>query len=101
MADRIGLQTIFENILGSRNVYYQPPPSIKINYPAIVYQRSNVAIKHADNKSYKKDRYYMVTLIDKDPESPYIDSLLDLPYCDFDRHYVADNLNHDVFTIYY
>ena len=37
MANRLDLQALLEDLLGSRNVYYQPPESVKMNYPAIVY----------------------------------------------------------------
>ena len=34
MASRLELQSKFEELLGSRNVYYQPPESIKMSYTA-------------------------------------------------------------------
>jgi hypothetical protein len=30
-----------------------------------------------------------------------VDDILALPYCQFDRSYVSDNLNHFVFTLYF
>jgi hypothetical protein len=30
-----------------------------------------------------------------------IKKLLALPYCEYNRHYVAENLNHDVLTLYF
>ena len=100
MASRLELQTKFENILGSRNVYFQPPASVQMRYPAIVYSRKNIEIRNANDGIYRIVPGYEAILIDKNPDSKYIDELLRLPYCRFDCHYEADNLNHDVFTIY-
>jgi len=95
------LQALLETILGSRNVYFQPPESVKMNYPAIVYSLDDVYGHSADDFDYIAVRGYSVTLITKDPDSEYIDSIKALPLCSYDRHYYADNLNHDTFTIYY
>ena len=100
MASRLNLQTKLEGILGSRNVYYQPPASVKMQYPAIVYRRKDVDTRFANNVVYMQSSSYEVVLIDKNPDSEFVDKILRLPYCSYDRHYTADNLNHDVFTIY-
>lgn len=98
--NRLDLQTKFEEILGSRNVYFQPPASVKMQYPAIVYSLKNIEKNFANNLSYIVTPGYEVILIDKNPDSVYIEKILELPYCGFDRHYTSDNLNHFVFTIY-
>lgn len=91
---------MFENILGSRNVYFQPPPSVKIKYPAIVYSLDTIEVDHANNRLYKKIPKYTATLIDTNPSSEYLVKIMNLPYSKFDRFYTSDNLNHFVFTIY-
>lgn len=101
MASRLELQSKFEDVLGSRNVYFQPPSSVRMQYPAIVYSRKDIEDRFANDKIYRKLPCYEAILIDKNPDSEFIDKILDLPYCSFDRHYEADNLNHDVFTIFY
>lgn len=101
MGSRAELQALLESLLGSRNVYFQPPASVLMKYPAIVYSRDDIDARNANNKVYTKTVAYSVTVIDKDPESSVIDKIADLPMCSFDRHYVADNLNHDVFTLYF
>lgn len=98
---REALQALFEGLLGSRNVYYQPPESVKLNYPCIVYERSDIRTDSANNKPYLKHNQYMVTYIDEDPDSEIPDKLLELRYCSFDRHFTSDNLNHDVFKLYF
>ena len=95
------LQAIFEEILGSRNVYYNPPASVRMNYPAIVFSRSKIEKRNANNKTYIQNNRYEVTVIDRDPDCKYIENILRLPMCAFDRHFVSDNLHHNTFTLYY
>ena len=101
MADRLSLQTKLEHLLGSRNVYYQPPTSVVMKYPAIVYSKANKNGTFANDKRYSKLQSYELIVIDRKPDNPVIDKLLDLPYCSYVRPYVADNLYHDVLTLYY
>lgn len=102
MSNRQDLQTLLEEeIMGSENVYFQPPATKKMEYPAIVYSLSNIVNTFANNSSYKRARAYQVILIDKNPDSEYVDKILSLPMCSFDRHYKSDNMNHFVFTLYY
>ncbi len=98
---RLVLHEKLKAILGSENVYYQPPESVKIKYPAIVYSRSNIENTHANNKVYYQKTSYEVTVIGKQPDSETADKISLLPFCRFNRHFVSDNLYHDVFTIYF
>lgn len=95
------LQSELEAILGSKYVYYQPPPSIMMHYPCIVYNRSDIRNLHADNLPYRQGHLYDLTVIDEDPDSEIVTRVSKLSRCRYDRHYTADELNHDVFTIYY
>ena len=95
------MQTTLEEMLGNRNVYYQPPENLKMNYPAIRYTKSKIDSNYADDRTYKNMTRYELIVIDKNPDNPVIDKLLELPYCSFERHYKSDNLNHDVLTLYY
>lgn len=101
MADRLDLQSIFEELLESRNVYYQPPESTKMQYDAIRYSKKNIMSTYANNARYSMMDCYEVIVISRKPDHPVIKKLLALPYCSYDRHYVSDNLNHDVLTIYF
>lgn len=100
MSKRLELQTMFESMLGSRNVYFQPPPTVKMKYPAIVYSLDRIENTHADNLVYKQDKLYMITLIVYDPDSEIIDQISKLPNCKFVRHFKVDNLNHYNFVLY-
>lgn len=98
---RIELQNLLEGILGTRNVYYQPPESIRMEFPAIIYSLNRIRNNHADNSVYIKSKEYELMVIDWDPESEIIEKVLELPFCRFDRSYKADDLNHFVFTLNY
>lgn len=101
MANRPDLQTIFESILNSENVYFNPPESKKMSYPAIRYSRARIQSRFANNSVYKQDNRYEVIAIYRDPDSDIPVKISQLPMCSHDRHYVADNLHHDVFTLYF
>ena len=98
---RIELGELFRTILGNSHVYFQPPETVKMEYPCIVYSLSDILTRHADNKPYSAKRQYQVTLITRDPDTSYPDVLADLPLTAFDRYYSSDNLNHYVYTMYY
>lgn len=102
MASRLELQTKLEEILGNRSVYYQPPSTIQMEYPAIVYSKVDIRTTHANNAMYSKMNQYTLIVIDKKPDNPVVDKLLkEFTYCSYDRQYKSDNLNHDVLTLYY
>lgn len=97
---RLRLHELLKNALGSNKVYFQPPESLKLNYPCIVYTRSNGDTLYADNGTYKFDIGYQVTLISMDPDDSILDKIAAIPMCRYDRSYKNEDLNHDVFRIY-
>lgn len=102
MASRLHLHEELCTLLDSRNVYYNPPESVKLQYRCIKYSLSGVDIKRANDKIYNTKNRYELILIDQDPDTAYHDKILNhFQMCSFDRSYKADNLNHFVYTIYY
>lgn len=99
---RLELHQKLIDLFGNSRVYYQPPENLKMEYPCIKYSKLRVDHKHADNINYNFRNGYQIIIIDKLPDNPIIDKiLLGLPLTKYDRHYVYDNLNHDVINIYY
>lgn len=98
---REDLQALLVLLLGSPNVYFQPPPTLVMNYPCIVYKREYKATLFAGNRPYRHRKRYLVTVITKDPDSDIPGRIADLPLCAYDRFYTADNLNHDVFKLFF
>lgn len=100
MHSRLTLHEALVEALGTRYVYFQPPEEVKMTYPAIRYQLQGNRVKRANNGLYLNDQAYMVTIIDEDPDSEIPSRVETIPYCRFDRFYIADNLNHWVYVIY-
>ena len=101
MAQRLELQALLVDLLGSNNVYFQPPPTVQMSYPCIVYKRDSIQTDFADDKPYSIAKRYLVTVIDQNPDGTLIDKVAALPKCIHDRFYTADNLNHDVFRLFF
>lgn len=97
--DRIQLQTLLESL--TPNVYFQPPSGSQMQYPCIVYQRDQAMTQFADNAPYRYTKRYQVTVIDRSPDSTIPDAVAALPMAEFNRFFVADGLNHDVFNVYF
>lgn len=107
MSSRLELHEIlcdFVNITepdGDRHVYFNPPASVKMKYKAIRYNTKTYDKVFANNLVYNLKTCYELVVIDKDPESDLVQKVLMLPYCEHNRRYIADNLYHDVFTLFY
>lgn len=96
----VQLQSLLETIVP--NVYFNPPSTISMQYPCIRFQKDGSLKQHADNTQYRRSQRYQLTFISRDPDDrEYLDLIEALPMCTDDRSYVADNLNHDVFTIFF
>lgn len=97
------LQVILQEIMGNDGkAYFQPPENLKLSYPCIVFERTNALTNYADNKPYQVTKRYTVTLITKGADNDkYLDQLLMLPMCTFDRQFITEGLVHDVFSIYF
>lgn len=101
MAPRLELQTILETLLGTPQVYFQPPNNVAMTYPCIVYKRDNTDTKFAGNLPYRRTTRYQVTVIDENPDSLIPGLVGELPMCVHNRHFTAKNLNHDIFILYF
>lgn len=102
MSARDDLQEILDSLLPEgKRAYFDPPSSLKMEYPCIVYNRSFVKIDHADNAPYLSKKRYQITIVDQDPDSDIPDKVGALSTASFDRHYVAENLHHDVYNLFF
>ena len=102
MKGRLKVHNRLLDALGSQNVYFQPPETSKIKYPAIIYNLSDYTHRAADNRGYLDFERYTVTYIHKDPDKDLKNEMFNrFSMCRFDRRYVRDNLYHDVYSVYY
>lgn len=100
-SSRLELHKLLVEALGSTNVYFQPPSNLTMQYPCIVYSRSDIQTTKADNIIYLGKTRYSVILIGKNPDSDVLQKLIRIPYSSYSRYYASDNLHHDAFDIYY
>lgn len=104
---RILLHDILCGILSCPNqgtecrAYFQPPATVTMKYPAIVYALDDIENVFANGGVYLSGRKYSVTVIDRDPDSSLIGKVSALPTCRFNRSYPKDNLNHYVFELFF
>lgn len=101
MNRRTELHEKLRELLGSSHVYFQPPESVRLSFPCIVYNLDDFDVKRANNDFYLGRDRYAVTLISKDPDDPRVRELLKWPLCSFSRFFTEDNLNHWTYEIYY
>lgn len=102
MASRLELHEELCTVLGSRNVYFNPPESVRMQYDAIRYNLGGKDIKRANNRLYRVTNQYDGVVITRNPDTTIPDAILShFEMCSFGRPYVADNLNHYPFTLYY
>jgi hypothetical protein len=101
MDRRLQLQALLANIPGVTKAYFQPPPSLSMTYPCIVYERDDASTQYANNLPYRNMQRYQVTILDYDPDSQILNGVAALPTARFSRHFTADKLNHDVYTLYF
>lgn len=98
---RTDFQTLLESTLGHRRVYFQAPEATRLQPPYVVYDRESVDSDHADDIRYRSKIRYNVQLISNKADDPAWEQLHNLPYSSFDRHYISEQLHHDIFTIYF
>lgn len=102
MHTQVDLQNALEAFLGSRNVYFQPPSNVRLQYPCIKYNFARPSVEYANNYIYMHMKAYEVTIIDQKKNSELPDKFLRyLPYTSYSRAYAADGLWHFVFNLYY
>jgi hypothetical protein len=98
---RTEFQTVLEGVLGADRVYFQAPPDINMNYPAIRYERDFDRTRHGDNRPYFRKKRYQVIVIDRNPDSDIPEKVAQLPTAEFERFYTADRLNHFVYRVFF
>ena len=98
---RLALQEKLEEIMGGKYVYFQPPASVSLKYPCIVYSLSNIKSSNADNIKYLKDYKYTITLIHNDPDNCLVDEILKLHYITLENSFATQGLYHYVYTLYF
>ena len=98
---RLALSEFLCRLSGDACCYYSPPAGLSMTYPCIKYDLADEWALHADNIPYLRQLQWTVTIIDEDPDSKLASIFFNLSKCGFDRKFMADDLNHFVFTLYF
>ena len=102
MNRRLELHAKLEALIESSHVYFQPPASVHLVYPCVVYTIGDGDVKRANDSIYQYVNSYTLTFIYKKPNIDIIEKVLkEFQMCRFDTAYCSENLNHYVFTVYY
>ena len=103
-----------KDLLGTDEVYFQnsadagldgdsPYIFTGIEYPCFIIKRTSAYQPKANDKTYLFRPAYEVTYINRDEPDP--EMLYEVgrrfSLCNYQRHFVSDNLHHDVWVIYY
>lgn len=99
---RIELHSVLVGLVGPDvPVYFQPDNDFRLSYPCVIYERSQANTRFANDNPYINTKRYSVTVVDRDPDSEIPDKIATMPLCMHSSFFVTDNLNHDVFDIYF
>ena len=103
-----------KGLLDTDEVYFQPSADAGtsnnesyiltgINYPCFIVERTTAYQPRANDRAYLFRPGYQVTYINRDePDPEILDTVMrHFACCSYSRHFVSDNLHHDVFMIYY
>ena len=99
MAARLQFHQLLETF--TPNVYFQPPTNVVLKYPCIIYRRDFADTKFADDIVYDHKLRYAITVIDQNPDSEIPRKVATMPMSLFNRFFTVDNLNHDVYNVYF
>lgn len=84
-------------------VYFQPPANVHLEYPCWVIERNTAFQPKANDLTYIFRPGYKCMFMNREEPDPEILEMIPrrYPHCNYQNHYVADNVHHDVFLIYY
>ncbi len=100
MSNRLALHNLLLSIAGP-NVYYQAPNNLAMKYPAIVYSKSKLKNKHANDSVYYQKTSYSITVISKTIDDDIVEAISKLSQCSYERRNIIDGLYQDIFEMYY
>lgn len=101
MDRRLQLHQLLSEIQDVKKAYFQAPSAELMEYPCIRYELDKRESLFANNSPYRNTKRYKVTVIDRNPDSRIPDAVKALPLSSFTTRYVASQLHHEVFNIYF
>ena len=80
-------------------LFYNPTSNTTLTYPCILYKRTGIRQRHADNICYHSHEVYQVTIIDKRVGTPILPQLLENQYCVYENEFIVDNMHQTILKI--
>lgn len=68
-AHRMKLSAKLKEFVHPDNVHFQPPATVKLKYPCIIYHRMPAHKEFANNTKFLNKPLWRVQVIDKNPDS--------------------------------
>lgn len=100
--NRLDFQTLLEETSGlADDTWFQAPGKEGLRYPCLIYSLDDEKAQFADNHPYNRRQRYQITVIDRDPDTLIPGKIADLPLTSFQRAFVAGNLHHFIYTMYF
>lgn len=97
--DRLKLHTILSGYIKD-TPQYQPPGTLYLQYPSLVYHVIDIETDYANNEIYSATIVYEVTYISRDvTDNTPFQMIAEIPYTTFSNAYVVDKLNHTLLNI--
>ena len=88
--------------LGIKNAYFQPPKTVMLRYPCVIYRLDNIDKTNADDKAYVTTNRYLVTYVTEDPDDEMIFELIKhFQMISWSGSFTSDNLNHYNYNLYF
>jgi hypothetical protein len=85
----------------NQHIYFQEPSKDGMQYPCIIYHRDRTKTAYANNGPYRHTQRYQVEVISRNPDTDIPDKVAALPLTTVNRFFIANGLNHYVYTIYF
>lgn len=97
---QISLHHRLEDLLGSSNIYFEPPESFKLQYPCIVYSFEGYIDYQANNQTYRRMKRYALTYITRIADDPMVEKIQNMRYCNLNRPFSSADLHHYSYTLF-
>jgi hypothetical protein len=102
MSSQGQLQIELEKILQSHHVYFQPPESLRMQYPAIRYKLVDYKQLKANNHVYFRVPRYTITVITTDPDSDIATKILDhFPNSSYENKFGSNGLYNETINLFF
>lgn len=100
MADRKDFHKKLEQAFGCK-CYFQPPETLKLTYPCVVYAFERFDTRRANNLNYIINERYKISFLHKDADNGTVKQVMrKFEKIAHVQHYITNGVYNDVYFIY-